>query len=237
MWTRNVRSDGTLRRLRPRISKAWCWRGIIAAVVVATLASSTPPGVVQAASWNGYGNQFNYRMAGGNTVTYWYHSSAFSNSYSVAFDHALVSWSQARVGGATPQSGAARCTPYNGFWHSYTSNISAASVEFYALPFSATRGPINGYAAFYVNSRPNEVLVHPDSSAYGWGQVVLNTDVMDSRSLLAGVGSKRTVAAHELGHVLGLAHNQTAGTVMAQQSHRTAIGPTCQDNNSLRQRW
>jgi len=176
-------------------------------------------------------------MSGGNTIVYWYHSSAASMSYGVAFDHALVGWSQPRKNGATPASGAARCTPYNALAHTYTPNISAASVEFYALPTSGVYLGVNGYAGFYSNGRPNEVAVNPDASPYGWGQVVLNSTVMDSRSLLVGVGSKRTVAAHELGHVLGLAHNQVGGTVMAQQDYRTVIGPSCQDNFSLRMRW
>lgn len=231
------RPDEAAGQREPTSAKSRRRAALISAVFVATIALVVPAGVVQAASWNGYGNQFNYRMAGGDTVTYWYHSSAFSNSYNVAFDYSLVSWSQPRVNGNTPESGAARCTPYNDFWHVYTSNISAATVEFYALPTSGVYAGVNGYAAFYVNSRPYEVAVHPDASAYGWGQVVLNTTVMNSRSLLSGVGSKRTVASHELGHVLGLAHNQVAGTVMAQQTYRTVIGPTCQDNNSLRQRW
>lgn len=108
----------------------------------------------------------------------------------------------------------------------------------YALPqYSGLYVGANGYAAFYINNRPYEMAVNPDLQAYGWGQAVLNTLVMDSRPLLSGVGSKRTVASHEVGHVLGLAHRQVAGTVMAQQSYRTVIGATCTDNNSLRQRW
>lgn len=210
---------------------------LLGAATLTALALVVPAGAVQAATWNGYGNQFSNRMAGGDTVTYWYHSSAFSNYYNTAFDHSLLSWSQPRVNGATADSGAARCTPYNNFWHEYTSNISAATVEYYALATTGYYSGVNGYAAFYVNGRPNEIAVDPDASAYGWGQVVLNTTVMNSRPLLTGVGSKRTVASHELGHVLGLAHYQASGTVMAQQDFRTVIGPTCQDNNSLRQRW
>ncbi|WP_268890710.1 hypothetical protein [Erysipelothrix aquatica] len=44
---------------------------------------------------------------------------------------------------------------------------------------------------------------------------------MDGKNLWYGVGSKRTVAALELGHVLGLAHPNNEwprGTVMAQQA-------------------
>lgn len=193
-------------------------------------------GGAQAVQWNGYGNQFNFRMTGGNNVTYWYHGSTYSNSYHQAFDYALLSWSQPRVNGAPDP--ATRCTPDNAFSHTYTPNISYAEAEMYALPqYSGLYVGANGYAAFYINYRPYEMAVNPDLQAYGWGQAVLNTLVMDSRPLLSGVGSKRTVASHEVGHVLGLAHRQVAGTVMAQQSYRTVIGATCTDNNSLRQRW
>lgn len=210
---------------------------VLVAAVVAVLAMLVPASAAQSAVWNGYGNQFKYRMAGGNTITYYYHTSAYSGSYNIAFDHALTSWSLPRVNGNTPASGAARCTPNNNFNHVFTGDINNSSVEFYAIPAVGNLSGVNGYASFFVNNRPYEVIVDPDFAVYGWGQVVLNTKVMNSRSLLAGVGSKRTVAAHEVGHVLGLAHRQAGGTVMAQQTHRTVIGPTCQDNNSLRVRW
>ncbi len=209
-------------------------------MIVATLVSTLSSGPVQAVQWNGYGNQFNYRMTGGDRVYYWYHGSAFSNSYSQAFDYALLGWSQPRVNGAT--SPATRCTPYNDFAHTYEPNISNATVEFYALWLTGERAGYNGYAAHYRGSRPNEALVDPDVRSYNWGQVVLNTRLMDSRPVVNGAGSKRAVASHELGHVLGLAHWQVGGTVMAQEAPfgtplRNVSGPTCQDNNSLRVRW
>lgn len=45
-----------------------------------------------------------------------------------------------------------------------------------------------------------------DVTPYDYAVLRLNKRVMDGRNLWCGVGSKRTVAAHELVHFLGLAH-------------------------------
>ncbi|WP_159649449.1 hypothetical protein [Erysipelothrix aquatica] len=82
---------------------------------------------------------------------------------------------------------------------------------------------------------------HPDYTPYDYTVVKLNKRYMDSQNLWYGVNSKRTVAAHELGHVMGLAHPDNSWpkyTIMAQgQQGRNVIGPTCLDHQSLKVRW
>ncbi len=213
--------------------RKWLARALIVSVLPVVLAAGGAA-TAQADTWNGYGYQYAYRMKGDNVVRYWFDANLGAGSYDEAMSSAIIAWRMPRAFGGYEADGFSACLPYNGV-SALDSSYASSELVVTAIPLTGSLAYVNAMTQFY--TMPGSLPADPNATAYDWAKVTFNTTVMNSRSLWYGVGSKRAVAAHEFGHVLGLGHYQAAGTVLAQQDYRTAIGPTCEDNLSVRVRW
>lgn len=69
-----------------------------------------PRSAIKAEHFNGYGDQFTYRMTGGNNIAMWYGSSTKGISYESAMDSARLDWYKPRVDGNYLDQGFPLCT-------------------------------------------------------------------------------------------------------------------------------
>jgi hypothetical protein len=173
------------------------------------------PGTASAYStYNGHvlnGGVGNY---GSNPRYYYITSSASYQEDDI--DNAIYTWihTTSRLGITTPI-----------YW-AQTTTQSASVMDFYHNIYYDQGTGIIAVTEHILNN----VVISPTTANWNWGKIKLNTPCFDPLSTYNEEGS----CAHEIGHLMGLAHTTNTGRVMCQlESGRTVNACQADDANGI----
>ncbi|WBW97035.1 matrixin family metalloprotease [Oceanirhabdus sp. W0125-5] len=138
-------------------------------------------------------NTYGYQKVTGISNEFYYVDSGVSTTYETAIDDAVDDW-ESQVSSLSLRQ---------------TTNQSASNMDFYTYSKSDN---VLGYTQFYTNATLDPGA--PDKNWY-WNKIYLNTATLGSKD----GPKKQGVTAHEVGHALGLAHdNSNPNVLMCQTS-------------------
>lgn len=148
---------------------------------------------------------FGYEKVTGITNEYYYVTSGVSSTYENEIDDAVDDW-ESEVNDLLLRS---------------TSSQSSSNMDFYTYSINNN---VLGYTEFYTNSVQD--VGAPNKNWY-WNKIYLNTETLDDYNN----AKKQGVSAHEIGHALGLAHDNTNPDVLMCQSSYGRTVETVQNDD------
>ena len=150
----------------------------------------------------------------GNNTRYYYLDSSASG-YSMIIDAAVNTWNNTKdnPGVTTP------------IWFKKTTTKSSSVMDYYAKNSSDTS--VLGETLLYSGSGSNSVKINPNQSNWTWGKVLIYKNSISGMTTT----KKQGVVAHEMGHVMGLAHNNTdPKTIMCQTKYGRSVYRPAKDD-------
>lgn len=125
-------------------------------------------------------------------------------------------------------------------WIHTTSRIGVTTPIYWARTSTQSSSVMDFYHNIYYDQSTgiiattdqilNNVVISPSNTNWNWGKVKLNTPCFDPLSSYNEEGS----CAHEIGHIMGLAHTSVTNRVMCQlQDGRTVNAAQVDDANGI----
>ncbi len=176
--------------------------------------------LIPAFSYNTFNNhKLNGGVGNSGKNTRYYYLDSSASGHAMIIDAAVSSWNNTKKnpGVTTP------------IWFKKTTTKSSSIMDCYVKNSSDTT--ILGSTTFYSGSGSSSKQIDPYSSNWTWAKVIMYKNSQSGMSTT----KKQGVFAHEMGHVMGLAHNNTnPKTIMCQTAYgRTAYRPAIDDCNGI----
>lgn len=191
------------------------------AVVIFTVITSTFF-VSDASAYNYWTNKAKFSSGSVYGKQYYVYKDSFTyngktRNYGNVIDQAVSNWNNYVNSGNTKDD----------VYFYQTTNVKDAEAEFYVNNYGDTGW--NGVAEFFnSNGQMSKTGVGP-SSNYTYGRAKLNAYYLHNDI----DNDIRATAAHEFGHILGLAHSGSLNALMYKNRDRTVYSPATDDRSGI----